>query len=99
MGPTSARIDSRDSYRIVFDRPVTLSDGVAFLWKPPTQRDALRPDPGERPVGGKQLSYFIKKGDLELLFSLQHGLANEYLKRTSNAPVELPQWVPRTFVR
>jgi hypothetical protein len=99
VGNLTAQIDPANAGRIRFSRPVTLSEAISYLWsQPPMQRDALRADPIERSMLGRQHAFLIKKDDMDLLLSLQHGLGNEYLKRLkpimSNAKVELPKWLP-----
>ncbi|HEV2491484.1 MAG TPA: hypothetical protein VG204_00265 [Terriglobia bacterium] len=99
MAPLTAQVDARDSARIVFSQAVTLKEATSYLWRqPPLQPDAIRPDPVERSLAGRQRCYLINKADLDLVFSLQHGLANEYVKRIkpimSKGSVELPRWVP-----
>lgn len=98
----TAHVDTVDSARIVFSEPVNLSQAIAYLWtRPPLQPNAIRPDPAERAVSGRQTRYLINKNDLDLVFSLQHGLANVYLGRIqpimSSRPAELPNWVPRNI--
>jgi len=95
----SVQLDPADSGRLIFSQPVTLEQAKTFLWaRPPARPDALRPDPAERSLGGRQRKFLIDKSQMELLFSLQHGLANAYVRRVqpimSNAPAELPKWVP-----
>lgn len=79
-----------------------------YLWWTMPSADALRPDPQEKSHAGRQQKFLIKRGDLDLLLSMQHGLDREYLKMLqapmnakggpgvlgSNAPAELPKWVP-----
>src|SRR6266571_1090274 len=95
----TAQVDANDSARIIFSQPVTIQQAIAYLWaRPPASLEALRADPAERVAGGMHRRYLVNKNDLDLIFSLQHGLANEYVKRIkpimSNAPAELPRWVP-----
>jgi hypothetical protein len=96
----AAQVDTTDSARIIFSESVNLQQAIAYLWaRPPLQANAIRPDPAEASMGGRQRRYLINKSDLDLVFSLQHGLANVYLGRIqpimSSAPAELPNWVPR----
>jgi hypothetical protein len=99
MDPLKARVDTNDSSRIIFSHALTLEEARRYLWKRPPPVDALRPDPKEFAVHGRQRQYLIKK-DLDVVLSLDHGLANEYVKRikpiSSTAPAELPKWVPET---
>ncbi len=95
----SVTIDPSDSGRLVFSQPITPPQASAFLWaKPPASRDALRPDPGERPMAGAQRRFLIDKSDLDLVFSLRHGLASQYVRRIqpimAKAPATLPAWMP-----
>lgn len=95
----SVTIDPSDSGRLIFSQPITPPQASAFLWtRPPASRDALRPDPGERPMAGAQRRFLIDKSDLDLVFSLQHGLANQYVRRIqpimAKAPATLPAWMP-----
>src|ERR671924_1119228 len=99
MVPLSASVDTRDSSRIIFSRPVTLDEARHYLWRQPPARDALRADPTERPTNGRQRQFFIKTGDLDLVLSLQHGLSSEYLKRikpisSTARPETLLSWIP-----
>jgi hypothetical protein len=97
MDPLRASVDVSDSSRIVFSHPVTRDEARLYLWRQPPSPDALRADPTERPTGGRQRHFLVKRGDLDLVLSLQHGLSAEYLKRikpiTSTAkPEELLSW-------
>jgi hypothetical protein len=98
----SVTIDPNDSARLIFSQPVTLQQAIAFLWaKPPASKNALRPDPSDLPRAGAQKKFLIDKGDFSLIFSLQHGLADQYAKRIkpimAKGPATLPSWVPSPF--
>jgi hypothetical protein len=76
-----------------------MQQAMTYLWGgPPSKSDALRPDPTDPETGGRHRRYLINKSDMDLVLSLRHGLASIYLERiriiTSNAPVQLPSWVP-----
>jgi hypothetical protein len=95
----TAQVDTKDAGRILFSEPVTIQQATAYLWPtPPTKPDAIRPDPSEPAAGARQRGYLVNKNDSDLLFSMQHGLANVYARRIqplqSRGRVELPPWVP-----
>jgi hypothetical protein len=95
----TVEIDPADSSRLIFNQEVSLAQAIAYLWaKPPAAPNALRPDPHERAVAGRQRRFIINKNDLSVIFSLQHGLADQYARRVrpimAKGPATLPNWVP-----
>lgn len=79
----TARIDAEDAGRIIFTAPVTLAEAAAYLWAPPpSDPTAIRADPAERSVRGRQTRFLVRvRDDLGLALSMQHGLAEAYLRR------------------
>jgi hypothetical protein len=62
MVPLSASVDADDPSRIIFNQPVTLDEARSYLWGQPPSHDALRADPAERSIGGKQRHFLVKTG-------------------------------------
>src|SRR4051812_21494296 len=92
----TAKVDAADTGRITFSEPVTLHQAVAYLWAmPPSRGDALVPE-GPHHGQAKFRHFRINKSDLDLINSLQHGVAQQYSPNIiqSRASAELPSWVP-----
>jgi hypothetical protein len=98
MTPLSATFDGNGTSRIQFNRPVTLEEARTYLWRFSPPQDALRADPSDaNKTGSLHQRFLIKTGDPSLMLNLPSDLYVEYSRRSvirSNAPVELPKWVP-----
>jgi len=107
----SARVDEENTSLIIFSRPVTLDEAKSYLWKkPPDDPKAIKPDAKDAGTNGRYTRFLVDvRNNLDLALSMQHGLAEFYLRRAraniirSKAPPpppleqqiqRMPAWVP-----